>query len=104
MWTKNLPTEAGYYWWRKNQYKSEHIICVFTDHDESIEKENEAREKINPSEIPGVVLLSRYDSINKVSQENKVFYARYCGEHLSDKKKLESIHGEWQGPLNPDEN
>ena len=103
MWTKTLPTEAGYYWWRKNQYKSEHIICVWIDHDESIEKENEAREKIDPSVIPGVVPLSRYSSINNVDQENKVFYARYCSETLSDKRKLESIQGEWQGPLKPSE-
>lgn len=97
MWTKELPTQSGHYWWRKNQYKSEHIVCIWADHEESIEKENLHRATIDAEP------LSRYDSINKVAQENKVFYARYSSASLSDKVKLESIKGEWHGPLKPPE-
>ncbi len=99
MWTKELPTKDGYYWVRKNQYKNEYMVCVWADHDESIKKENEARGKL------GVEPLSRYDSIVKVAQENKVFYVRHVSERLSDKTKLEELEGrEWQGPLKPNEN
>lgn len=28
-WTKNLPTESGYYWWRKYKYKNHSIYYVF---------------------------------------------------------------------------
>lgn len=98
MWTKELPTKDGYYWVRKNQYKSEHIVYVWADHDESIKTENQLRQE------NGIEPLSRYDPITKVSQENKVFYARYVGETLSDKVKLEELQNkEWQGPLKPNE-
>ena len=38
-WTKTLPTEAGYYWWRKNQHKAESIYYVAYDMDKSIANE-----------------------------------------------------------------
>lgn len=95
MWTKSLPTKDGYYWFRKNQYKNENMVCVFYSHDESIEKENKERKEKN------LELLSRYDSILKVSQHNIVYYARFVGQWLADKHTLETLQGEWQGPLTP---
>jgi len=87
-WTTTKPTQSGYYWWRKNKYKAESIYYVFTDHDQSIEKERQS----NPN-------VSRYESITNIKPENRVFYARWCHEGLYDKRKLDEIDGEWLGPL-----
>jgi hypothetical protein len=96
-WTKAVPTKPGYYWWRKNEHKSEHIICVYTDIHESIKAENANREML------GLEPISRYSSINEVQLINRVFYCRYSGEYLSDKTTREAVGGEWYGPLMPPE-
>lgn len=89
-WTTTKPDKDGYYWFRKNKYKSEHIVCIFTDHDESVKNE----QKDNPD-------FSRYESINKVQPKNRVMYIRFCGQFLSDRKSIDSMEGEWYGPLQP---
>ena len=83
IWTKILPNKPGYYWWRKNQYKSESIYYVFYDHAESVKG------------------CSRYESIVNVKPENRVLYCRWTYEGLYDKQSLENVGGEWYGPLNP---
>lgn len=70
-WTKALPTNPGYYWWRKNKYKSEHVYCVWIDTSESVGK------------------------------DDNVLYARWSGEQLSDKRRVTDIGGEWFGPIKP---
>lgn len=92
-WTTKLPTESGYYWYRKNKYKQENIFYVFYDHAKSIAKENANRP--DP--------LSRYDSILAVKPENRVLFCRWCHEGLYDKHSLEDVSGEWYGPIKPPE-
>lgn len=72
-WTKDLPIDAGYYWWRKNKCKQESIFYVF---------------------------ISLKESVGK---ENNVLYCRWSGEILIDKVRVDEQGGEWYGPLKPPE-
>jgi hypothetical protein len=91
-WTTTKPVTDGFYWFRKNQYKNEFIVYVFFDHAESIANE----QKDNPN-------FSRYEPITKVQPKNRVMYVRFSGASPSDRASLDSINGEWYGPLTPPE-
>lgn len=73
MWTKKLPTTAGYYWHRKNKYKHENIYFVFISLEESVGK------------------------------DENVLYCRCSGEQLSDRRRVKEVGGEWFGPIKPPE-
>jgi hypothetical protein len=72
-WTENLPTDEGWYWNRKNKYKKENIYYVWISLEESVLKD-----------------------VN-------VLYCRRSGQSLFDKERVESIGGEWYGPIKPPE-
>lgn len=72
-WTKDLPTDYGLYWNRKNKYKKENIYCVWISLEESVLKD-----------------------VN-------VLHCRRAGESLFDKERVEAVGGEWYGPIKPPE-
>jgi hypothetical protein len=72
-WTKDLPTDSGWYWNRKNKFKKENIYYVWISLEESVGKD-----------------------VN-------VLYCRWSNEQLSDKRRVEEVGGEWHGPIKPPE-
>jgi hypothetical protein len=62
-WSPVRPIRMGYYWWRRNRFKTDSIYYVFF--------------------------------------AEGIWWARWCNEGLYDRQPLESICGEWDGPIQP---
>ena len=94
-WDTDPPEKSGYYWFRKNRFKTENLCYVWVDRAESIARENATRA------AGGQERLSSYAPHKDIPERSRVFYVRFVGEMLSDKVSLGEVRGQWWGPIQP---